>query len=394
MATRKSRNNLGPFLLFHLHLSTLERMTGRPFPMMMEGATGISHPKWRSGRALDELDTNREQVLAHQRSLLQRLLVAAGEPPELANDLLANMPESPVAIMFQAMGRYEDACAYTKQELARFDLTHKGLADAMARHVSGAIEPYDPFTALPDVYRHYPVGCRYRLQDDGLDEATRKDQLLALALRANMALSFLALLDHEMLAYRRRLGITHPVFQQSLFATLLTPPPKRQGARSKNNDPVARLVDLIGWLQAHYNGRPQGRAPLSLKELAAQVERSGAHDGDAARYVRGLRNGEIKMSSPALRAFISTQLGGTCVPTNELYRTAATMDCFLYAAHMFSLLMPDHLTTAGHLDRTGWRDAYLGWWDYHRPYFQPITPAEPAPGRRNDQPPKWLVDPT
>ncbi len=129
------------------------------------------------------------------------------------------------------------------------------------------------------------------------------------------------------------------------------------------------------------------KAPPTIAEMGAQVELSGTRNGERDRFIRGLRSGKDPLSRVKFRTLVHSQLWTPEASTADLDAHADLLDAYLVAALLQSLLMPDHPTATGHLDRTGWRQAYLGWWERHKHRYPP--PASPA----GPPPPSWLINP-
>lgn len=121
--------------------------------------------------------------------------------------------------------------------------------------------------------------------------------------------------------------------------------------------------------------------------MGAQAELSRAVAGDGARFVQALRSGKHPMTRRAFRTLIHSQFWTPDTPASLLDDAADLLEPYLVAAHLLTLLMPDHFNAKGHLDRTGWRDAYLGWWARHADRYPPSVPLGGA------DPPDWLLDP-
>ena len=121
--------------------------------------------------------------------------------------------------------------------------------------------------------------------------------------------------------------------------------------------------------------------------MGAQAEMSGAVTGDGARFVKALRSSEHPMTRSAFRTLVRSQLLTPGTPSGVLDGAADRLEPYLVAGHLMTLLMPDHPEAKGHLDRTGWREAYLGWWARLADRYPPPEPSS------STAPPAWLLNP-
>ena len=151
--------------------------------------------------------------------------------------------------------------------------------------------------------------------------------------------------------------------------------------------PTARLVDFIGAVGHYLREGSWPERPLPIADMGTQADLSGTRLGEGDRFVRGLRSGKAQLTLKSFRTLVHTQLWTPKAKASDLDDQADLLETYLVAALLLSLLLPDHPTTAGHIDRTDWREAYLGWWERHRYRYPPPAPST------GPLPPAWLIDP-
>lgn len=202
-----------------------------------------------------------------------------------------------------------------------------------------------------------------------------------------MALSFLAAVDHEIGHWIGRTGVPDAFAGLPRFAVLLAPPGPTNRHRHTPADPTPRLVDFIGAVGHYLREGSWPQRPLPIADMGTQADLSGTRLGEGNRFVRGLRSGKARLTRKSFRTLVHTQLWTPKAKASDLDGQADLLETYLVAALLLSLLLPDHPTTAGHMDRTGWREAYLGWWERHRHRYPPQAPST------GPLPPAWLIDP-
>lgn len=379
-------------MLFALHIEVAHKLVGMAPAAFFEYATGLSHMNYRRGRGYKALMAKREQVVAHSDSLLLRMLQKRGIPDAEFRGFKEDIPQGHSAIMLYGLGLLnEHTSPATRELVAMFDASDKRLCQLSDTDVYGFLDEIGPRSQLGPAYCT-PLAVA-AIRDPSLElkleltEPERTDINLALNCRANMALSFLAAVDHEIGHWIRRTGVPDAFAGLPRFAVLLAPPGPTNRRRHSPADPAARLVDFIGALGYFLREGSWPERPLSIEEMGAQVDLSGIRLGEGDRFLRSLRSGKAPLIRKSFRTLVHTQLWTPKAKPSDLDVQADLLETYLVAALLLSLLLPDHPTTAGHMDRTGWREAYLGWWERHRHRYPPQAPST------GPLPPAWLIDP-
>lgn len=375
-------------MLFDLHIQVAHKLIGQSPASFFEHATGLSRMTYQRGRGYAALIASREKTGAPTDSLLLRMMQKRGITSTEFQGFEANIPTGISALMVYAMGLLGDECAPATRELVQqFDAADLRLCRIPDTDVVGFLAELGPKSSLgPDYCAPLRVSG-FRCPAMELPDAERAAFRLAMTRRAHMALSFLAAVDHEMGRWNDRATAADAMVGRPRFAALLARPEPEPHKRLQPLDPIARLVDFLG--AAGYRVRtgdwPQ-KAP-TIVEMGACAERSGAVTGDGARFVKGLRCGERPLTRSAFRMLVRSQFWTADASTSVLDDAADQLEPYLVAAHLMTLLMPDHPEAKGHLDRTGWRDAYMDWWARHADRYPPQVPPS------GTAPPDWLLNP-
>ena len=343
---------------------------------------------YQRGRGYAALISSREQVEAHTDSLLLRMMQKQGATDTQFQGFKADMPSGISALMVYGMGLLEDGCAPATRELvAQFDSSDLRLCRLPDTDVAGFLSELGPESALGPSYCAPLRVSGFRYPPLELTDEELVVLKLALTRRAHMALSFLAAVDHEIGRWNQRVTGFDALEGRSRFGVLLANPAPKLSARSIPKDPLARLVDFIGAAGHRRRTGDWPKAAPTIVEMGTRAELSGAVVGDGTRFVRALRNGKHPMTRSAFRTLIHSQFWTSETPTSLIDAAADLLEPYLVAAHMLTLLIPEHPQAKCHLDRAGWRDAYLGWWALHTDrYPQPAPSGGPAP-------PDWLLSP-
>lgn len=375
-------------MLFALHIEVAHKLVGMSPASFFEHATGLSHMTYRRGRGYKAVAAHFGAADGPVDSLLLRMMRNRGMRNAESQFSRACIPDGISGQMVYGMGLLDDRSAPATRELmAQFDASDRRLCRLSDVDVKGFLAEISPNSELgPDYCAPLDVSG-FRCQPLELTEPEQAAYQLALTRRAHMALSFLAAVDHEMGRTTRQLASLDAMAGLPRVAVLLTPPEPEFRQRYRPNDPIARLVDLLGAIghRARTGSWPQ-EVP-SIAEMGARVELSGAKAGDGARFVRGLRSGKHPMTRSAFRALIHAQLSSPDITSAFLDDAADRLEPYLVAAHLLTLIIPGHPMAKDHLDRTGWREAYLRWWQRHSERYAPPLPADDA------QPPDWLLNP-
>lgn len=375
-------------MLFALHIEVAHKLVGMAPAAFFEYATGLNHMKYRRGRGYAALMAKREQVEEHSDSLLLRMLQKRGVPDAEFRGFKENIPQGHSALMVYGLGLLDDSCAPATRELvAKFDASDKRLCQLADTDVSGFLAELGPQSELGPAYCAPLEVAGIRGPTLELSDPERAALDLALNRRAHMALSFLAAVDHEIGHWIGRAGVPDSLAGLPRFAVLLAPPEPTDRRRHTPADPAARLVDFVGAIGHFLREGSWPSRPLPIADMGAQAELSGTRLGGGDRFIRGLRSGKYPLTRNSFRTLVHTQLWTPKAKPVDLDDQADLLETYLVATLLLSLLLPDHPTAAGHMDRTGWREAYLGWWERHRHRYPPPVPS------KGPLPPAWLIDP-
>ena len=375
-------------MLFALHIEVAHKLVGMAPAAFFEYATGLNHMNYRRGRGYAAFMAKREQVEAHSDSLLLRMLQKRGVPDAEFRGFKEEIPQGHSAIMLYGLGLLnEHTSPPTRELVAMFDASDKRLCQLSDADVSGFFDEIGPQSELGPAYCATLAVAGIRGPTLELTAPERAAFNLALNRRANMALSFLAAVDHEIGHWIGRTGVPDALAGLPRFAVLLAPPGPTHRRRHTPADPTARLVDFIGAVGYYLREGRWPERPLPIADMGIQADLSGTRLGEGDRFVRGFRSGKAQLTRKSFRTLVHTQLWTPKAKASDLDDQADLLETYLVAALLLSLLLPDHPTTAGHMDRTGWREAYLGWWERHRHRYPPPAPSTGPPS------PAWLIDP-
>lgn len=375
-------------MLFALHNEIAHKLVGMAPAAFFEYATGLSHMTFRRGRGYAAFMAKREQVEAHADSLLLRMLQKRGVPDAEFRGFRENIPQGHSAIMVYGLGLLDEFSTPATRELVELlDASDERLCKLADTDVSGFLAEIGPQSELGPAYCAPLAVEGIRAPTLELPAAERAAFDLALNRRAHMALSFLAAVDHEIGHWIGRTNLPDAMGGMPRFAVLLAPPGPPDRHRHAPADPAARLVDFVGAAGHFARTSSWPDRPLTIAAMGAQAERSGTRLGEGNRFVRGLRNGKDLLSRKSFRTLVHTQFWSPKAKPAELDHQADLLETYLVAALLLNQLIPDHPTATNHMDRTGWREAYLGWWERHRHrYPPPVAPKGPVP-------PDWLIAP-
>lgn len=300
---------------------------------------------------------------ARQRATRARLALS-----ENSRDSGRNIPHGVSTSVVKALGLLDEGCtSIVRQRLEVLDES-----DARLQHLDGAAD------WLVELAPDSSPGATYHsalavsgLRPFSVPPLIDQEALVGLALnrRAHMALSFLATVDLEM-AYRdtiNPLAMTWTPLPG--FIALLAVPESTQRERFTPKDPIARLVDLIGGAGQRARAGIWSSSAPSIVKMGIRAELSGVVEGDGSRFIQAIRSGKHPMTLSTFRKLIRSQFWSEEINDVSIDRAAKLLEPYLLAAHMLTLIMPAHTVVRGHLDRLGWRDAYLEWWSRHaEPY--------------------------
>mgnify|MGYP000954057673 FL=1 len=234
-------------MLFALHIEVAHKLVGMAPAAFFEYATGLNHMNYRRGRGYTAFMAKREQVEAHSDSLLLRMLQKRGVPDAEFQGFKEEIPQGHSAIMLYGLGLLnEHTSPPTRELVAMFDASDKRLCQLSDTDVSGFFNEIGPQSELGPAYCATLAVAGIRGPALELTAPERAAFNLALNRRANMALSFLAAVDHEIGHWIGRTGVPDALAGLPRFVVLLAPPGPTHRRRHTPADPTARLVDFIG----------------------------------------------------------------------------------------------------------------------------------------------------
>lgn len=397
--TRRAR--LGPHatipaMLFSLLIDACHDIEGLAPATFFEQVTGVSRMTFQRGKAWQVMQGPKRADIERRRDawMLERARLR-GESEEEAREADSRIPRGISAQIVH--GLLDGSCsAFTRSLASSFDEADVRTCRMADRDgvqaVAGELGPSSP---LGSAYCAPLSVSGLEWAEPNSTPAERALIKLALTRRAHMALSLLAAIDHEMDGRDPAVLGLDAMYGPSRFAALLSVPEPRERVRWSPQDPMARLADLVGVLGSRVH---QGRwpdAPPSIIEMGRRAELTGVLEGDCTRFIRSLRSGKRPMTRTAFRQLVRMQLAaGPPASHRETDRYATLLSPYLFAAHVFTRLMPVAPDHPGHRDRTCWRDAYLSWWDRHAEHYrpqapevgrQPIGPSRPQSSSRLSQ---------
>ena len=373
-------------LLANLQISVAHTIVGRSPAEFFALVTGIHRKRWDRGTALEAL---RERILGSgedvHTALLLQLMAPPGEPTRQVPRGACAGFSGICAVFARGLGVLdEDSSQATWDVIAALDAADMLLYRALENDDLDAFRrQFVPGTVLSPDYLA-PLDVTEQDAHAALPYPDRQAARLIQRRRAHMALSYLACVDHEL---ERRIGgqkALAVLSGRSRLAMLIAEPAPVAGQRLRPDDPLARLVDLAAaTCQALSGGGWPGARP-SLADMGGRAERSEAIAGDARAFVRKLRSGERPFTRDGLATLVRSQLPAKW-PKSSTDEAVRLFIPFLHAAHYLTALMPRLPGTSMRLDRTGWRAAYVTWWERHAPRYPAKAPVVPAPG--------WLAEP-
>lgn len=371
-------------MLFALHIEVAQKLTGMSQASFFEHSTGISRMTHQRGRAYAVWQQRREEVQAHADSLLLRMMRSQNTTHVEMEELRAGLPSGISAQMIYFQGLLSEATPATRELIRMLDESDRRLCQlADADDGPGFAAEIGPESELgPDFCSMLYISGLTRLELE-MAEADRHFLIRTLTRRAHMALSFLAAFDHEVGQRNMRVQGFDTFDGLPRFATLLIDPEAGAPQRLKPNDPIARLVDLVGAAGYRHRKGCWPETPQTIAELGIQTECSGAVGGEGSRFIRALRSGKSPMTRSSFHNLVSSQISEGKVDPELVKAVECRMEPYLMAAHLLTELMPPHKTAPGHLDRFGWRQAYLDTWARMAWRYPPVR-------RSKEQLPRWL----
>lgn len=368
----------GRTLLYPLLIRVTQRIVGKAPAAFFEEVTGISHTTFHrvgyaaAHRRLEEVEIHRRKWFCAQ---LQLRSATKGE----VEALLAEWPDVGLAAQWSfGLGLLGPEASSTLRGLvARLDEADVRLSRAIAERDEEAV--------LHELGPLSPLGADYHAPLDVAGVGPGPYQA-GLTRRAHMALSLLAAIDHEIGHWNTRVFHFDPWVGMPRFSILLSEPGPATCLRQTPDDPYARLVDFVGACGHAFRHQHWPDRSLTIGEMGAQAEASSAVQGDGTRFVRGLRSGKTRLTAASFRQLVRGQFARDARKrTPEIEEAADFLAPYLFAAHLLTCLMPGMPGKAHHRDRSGWRAAYLAWWQKYAE-----TEDRPA-GQARLRPPHWLT---
>lgn len=373
-------------MLFALHMEVARRLVGKSPASFFESVTGLNRMNYQRGRSYEAVVASLDRVKAHADTVLEKKLKKRHATDAEIQQIKAEMPNGASALAVYGMGLLGEECtAATRDILESLDASDMRLCMARGGDPEGLAVEIGSSSDLGSDYCAPLEVAGLRSPSFGSSEEERAAMHFLLKRRAHMALSFLAAVDHETGQWNRRTIGSDVMNGRPRFAVLLAESVAGSSERQRPMDPIACLVDFIGAAGHRVRTGEWPRAVPSLVKMGERVELSAASDGDGSRFVRGLRSGKHPMTRAAFRTLVRSQLWGPGAPSDVLDCAADLLEPYLVAAHTLTLLMPERPEVKGHLDRAGWREAYLSWWERHACRYPPPKPSQ------SDPPPAWLL---
>lgn len=377
-------------LLLELLFETGLAIRGRKAASAFQESTKLSHMTFRRHGAMAFV-THADAIQNYQREewLPKQMREWGAAEAEIAETLSTLQISGTVAFTVFAMGfRAPDVSAHLAETAALLDQADARL---LRLHGNGDIE-----ACLVELGPDSLLGPEYcqPLDVAGIGPLSGPAPALGQDLvdwvrvrRAHMALSLLASIDHEMSIWRERQVGDEEWTGVPRIAALLPEPSSHIMQRNRPDDPIARLVDLVGAQAAYFErGCWPGDLP-SLREMGRRVDSSGTVDVLGEIFIKKLRNGDSRMTGRNFRTLVVSQLEGASKPVSfDPLAMASMLSPYLFAAQLLTKLIP-HDPRGRRLDRTGWRSAYLTWWRRHAHALN--RPTE----RVNHAVPLWLTGP-
>lgn len=352
-------------MLFPLIIDAHHAIAGLAPAALFEELTGVSRMTFQRGRALAALHGPRQREIERRQD--DRLVAAAisrGATAEEARAAPSKIPSGISAKLVHSLP--DDTASPTTRSLA--------VALDQADLRTCRIVASDDLRALVhELGPESPLGVDYctPLDISGLRwphvEAFEASLLkFVMTRRAHMALSLLAAMDHDQTKRTRAVYDKDPMTELPGFEVLLSEPAPTAGQRLRPDDPISRLVDLVGAVgERAQTGRWPNSAP-SIGIMGRRAEGSGAIEGSGVRYIRSLRSGKRPMTGTALGQLVRTQLGpARRLDQQEARAVANRLHAHLFAAQLLTLLMPPMEGRPTHRDRQGWKRAYESWLQRH-----------------------------
>ena len=387
---RPTSDDLPSALISNLLFEVELKIRGKKAASALQESTNLNHMTFRRNGAM-ALVKHAEAIQTYQREVwLPKAMRAWGaSETEIVETISKLEPSGAVAFTVFAMGfRGPDVSTHLAETVALLDQADASLL--RLRSIG------DMQGCLAELGPDSPLGPEYCRQLDvagigPLSGTAPADDLHLLdwvrVRRAHMALSLLAAIDHEMTMWRERQVNDEAWTGIPRFAVLLLDPNTKGQKRQRPDDPIARLVDLVGTMAASLESGCWPDSQPSLGEMGSRVDRSNLVDLTGERFIKKIRSGELPMTDRNFRTLVVSQLKGVIKPVPfDPLALASMLIPYLFAAHLLTKLIPRD-QNGRRLVRTGWRSEYLAWWRRHAIALN--RPTE----RANDAVPLWLTGP-
>jgi hypothetical protein len=378
-------------VLFPLLIDVLHDLVGLAPASLFEQVTGVGRMTFQRGRGYATLlGPRRYEIEQHRDAWLLASMRSRGLTEQEAAEALASIPQGLAAQAIHGLGLLDPNSSEMIRSLAtRFDAADLWLCKlADADDLHGLAHELGPRSPLGRAYCAPLDVSGLDSLPPGVDASEAALVRLLLTRRAHMALSLLAAVDHEMSRWNARIVGWDAWAGKSRFAMLLSEPAPGAGRRVRPADPFARLVDFIGAVGHRVRRGCWPDAVPTIIEMGCQAELVDVVAGDGARFIRKLRTGTPPITQAAFRRFVRSQIAeDRHTPRGETQLHGDLLAPYLFAAHLFTRLMPALDGKPAYRDRTGWRQAYLAWWQRHAE----ACPPSAAPAA--DRPPAWLLAP-
>lgn len=352
-------------MLFPLIIDAHHAIAGLAPAALFEELTGVSRMTFQRGRALAALHGPKQREIEQlQHDRIVAAAISRGATAEEARAAPSKIPSGISAKLVHSL--LDDAASLVTRSLA-------AALDQADLRVCRIVESDDLPALVRELGPESALGAEYcaALHISGLRwphaEAFEASLLkLLMTRRAHMALSLLAAVDQDQTRRLLAMDGEDPMTELPGFDVLLSDPSPTTGERLRPDDPISRLVDLVGAVgERARTGRWPSSAP-SIGIMGRRAEESGAVEGSGVRYIRSLRSGKRPLTGTALGQLVRTQLGPAQRLDQQLARSVANrLHAHLFAAHLLTLLMPPMEGRPTHRDRQGWKHAYESWLQRH-----------------------------
>lgn len=349
-------------------------LSGGPETALFKRSTGLSETTFRNSGLKAVLGKKRKSVEKHLAIYWLKQARKNGAPEATEQDLveaLAGLPFTPVRILarFTTSGGESPMTVDLADRMNTFDLRISNALAAGGNKEAWALLRGD--LALGAAYRRRLPGTSLPSWPSDDCSLTRENLEGAIAIyRANMALSLLAMTDHDVVGHLVSWTKSETWAGVSLFTNLLADCNDRSGGkRLSPNDPIVRLLEFICAAGMHIANRkwPTRRPSLADMVTRAKGKRSYQRTGSVEVFMKKLRSGRKQLTVDTLREFVACEIVGPSDPEwLVLQKEIATVfNPMLLVAHLLCTVIPESGDRPRHRAMAGWQPAYLKWWVAH-----------------------------